>query len=394
MSRIGLFTYSTRPRGSVVHAACLAEALTRAKYDVTLFALNRGEQGFFRELSCEVQLFPAGEAPAQLDALIEQRIGEFLHGLEASSPELELVHAQDCLAANALLRARGSGRLALARSLLVRTVHHVERFESEYLLECQRRSILEADLLLSVSETTRQAVRAEFGRDSALVYNGVDCEQFVPLPAAQRDAVRAGLGLAPEDFVVLSVGGVEQRKNSLRCLAAFAALQQQQPRAVWVVVGGASILDHREFQGRFEAELARLAPATRQRIRRPGCVSDAELRRWYQASDTLLCPSEQEGWGLCVLEAMASELPVIVSSCPPFTEYVSEQTGILVEPTATPAIARALGCLARDPERCAQLGSAARRLAERFSWSRSATQHAEAYAHARGALVAGPQHAA
>jgi glycosyltransferase-like protein len=394
MSRIGLFTYSTRPRGSVVHAACLAEALTRAKHDVTLFALNRGEQGFFRELSCDVRLFPAAEAPADLDALIEQRIGEFLRGLEAANPELDLLHAQDCLAANALLRARSSNRLASARRLLVRTVHHVERFESEYLLACQRRSILEADLLLSVSETTRQAVRAEFGRESELVSNGVDCEHFVPLPAAQRDAVRAGLGLAPEDFVVLSVGGVEARKNSQRCLAAFAALREQQPRALWVVVGGASILDHREFQGRFEAELARLAPATRQRIRRPGCVSDAELRRWYQASDTLLCPSEQEGWGLCVLEAMASELPVIVSRRPPFTEYVSEQAGLLVEPEDTPAIAHAIACLAADPRRCAQLGRAGRRSAERFSWSRSAALHAEAYERARGALVLGPPHAA
>src|SRR6185295_19875568 len=121
---------------------------------------------------------------------------------------------QDCLAANALLRARSAGKFASAQCLLVRTVHHVERFESEYLVQCQRRSILEADLLLSVSETTRQAVRAEFGRESERVSNGVDCQQFAALPAAQRNTVRAGLGLAAEDFVVLSVGGVEARKNS------------------------------------------------------------------------------------------------------------------------------------------------------------------------------------
>src|SRR6185503_9708698 len=130
---------------------------------------------------------------------------EFLSGLTAADPELDLLHAQDCLAANALLRARASGRLALSHSPLLRTVHHVERFESAYLRECQRRSILEADLLLSVSEATRQAVRAEFGRESLPVSNGVDCEQFIALPAAQRQAARAGLELAADDFVVLSV---------------------------------------------------------------------------------------------------------------------------------------------------------------------------------------------
>jgi len=92
-----------------------------------------------------------------------------------------------------------------------------------------------------------------------------------------------------------------------------------------------------------------------------------------------------------VLEAMASELPVVVSRRPPFTEYVSEQTGLLLEPTDTQAIAHALGCLATDPRRCAQLGSAGRRSVERFSWSRSAALHAETYARARGALVNGPQ---
>ncbi|MBV9946792.1 MAG: MSMEG_0565 family glycosyltransferase, partial [Myxococcales bacterium] len=47
---VGLFTYSTLPRGSVVHTAALAEALHAAGCDVTVYALDKERRGFFRPL--------------------------------------------------------------------------------------------------------------------------------------------------------------------------------------------------------------------------------------------------------------------------------------------------------------------------------------------------------
>jgi glycosyltransferase-like protein len=384
MSHVGIFTYSTKPRGSVVHAACLGEALTRSGYDVTLFALDRGGQGFFRELDCDVCLLPAAEAPAELDQLIRQRIGELVSGLQAKAPRLDLLHAQDCLASNALLEVRAAAQLSIARCPLLRTVHHVERFESAYLLDCQRRSILEADRLLSVSEATEQAVRAEFGRQSQRVPNGVDSNRFQALGPQPRRQLRQRLGLDPRDFVVLSVGSIERRKNSVRSLAALAGLAEAGARVSWVVLGGASILDHRAYREEFDAALAALSPVARERIRLPGPVSDAELREWYQASDALLCPSEQEGWGLCVLEAMAAELPVVVADRAPFTEYVTERAGLLVDPTDVSAIQRALASLAADPELRSRLGAGGRQIAARHSWARSAALHGEQYQRALG----------
>ena len=59
MLSIGIFTYSTKPRGSVVHAACLAEALERRGAQVTLYALSKAGDGFFRPLSCALRLISA-----------------------------------------------------------------------------------------------------------------------------------------------------------------------------------------------------------------------------------------------------------------------------------------------------------------------------------------------
>ena len=130
MLSIGVFTYSIKPRGSVVHAVALTEALVAAGHDATLYALGKPGARLYRPLACPVVLLPAGAAPADPDALIQQRIGEFVDGCARLARRHDVVHAQDCLAANALLALRDRG---VGSGSIVRTVHHVERFESPYL---------------------------------------------------------------------------------------------------------------------------------------------------------------------------------------------------------------------------------------------------------------------
>src|SRR5271168_5209806 len=105
MLSIGLFTYSTRPRGSVVHAASLAEALVGLGHAVTLYALSKEGGHFHRPLACPVELIEAGQAPDDMDALIAQRIEEFGAGFRALQPRHDVFHAQDCLAASSLVAA-------------------------------------------------------------------------------------------------------------------------------------------------------------------------------------------------------------------------------------------------------------------------------------------------
>jgi glycosyltransferase-like protein len=379
MSRIGMFTYSTEPRGSVVHAACLSEALQRQGHDVTLFALSKQGRRFWRDIACEVRLIPAAEAPPDMDALIAQRIAELTRGLAALAPGLDVVHAQDCLVASALIEAR-RGQPGLRGRPLVRTVHHVERFESPYLAECQRRSVLGADVVLSVSRMTAEDVWRAFERTSQRVDNGVDMARFES--PAPRPLLRAALGIEPKSFVILSVGGVEKRKNSRRCLLGFATLFERATAARWIIAGGASVLDHRAYQGEFEADLAALPASIRGRVVRTGTLEERQLTELYQASDVLLGASEHEGFGLCVLEAMAARLPAIVPRRPPFTEYIPEHAARFVDPESTADIGRALSELEADPASRSRLGELGPILARAFSWERSAEQHARVYERA------------
>jgi len=377
-----MFTYSTQPRGSVVHAACLSEALARRAEEVTLFALSKNQGRLFREVACRVQLLPAAEAPAELDALIAQRIAELVRALSELAPELDVLHAQDCLVASALLEARRRSR-ALARCPLLRTVHHVERFESPYLAECQRRSISEADEVLTVSRTTDDDVWQAFRRRGLRVSNGVDVARFASAAARAGDA-RHALGLGADAFVVLSVGGVEQRKNSLRCLEAMSRVQAEAPDVVWLIAGGASVLDHRAYQAEFESRVAALPPMVRCRVRRTGIVSEQELTDLYGASDMLLCASEHEGFGLCVLEAAAARRPVVVSRQPPFTEYLPDRAALFVDPKSPDAIASAVLRLRGSPGLRARLAELGHAIARELTWERSAAEHSRAYRLALG----------
>jgi glycosyltransferase-like protein len=376
MLSVALLTYSTRPRGSVVHAAYLAEALTRLGVDTTLYALSKQGDRFFRDLSCKLQLLPAGPAPAQSQALIRQRIGEMAQGLAAFGKRGVVYHAEDCLAANGLSAARS----VLKPALLARTVHHVERFEDPYLAECQRRSVLEAERLFVVSQLTEREVRAEYGRGSVVIGNGVDLARFsAPAPEA-AGALRRRLGLSHEGVLVLSVGGVEPRKNSLAALEAVARVHAAHPNLVWVIAGGASIWDHSAEIQAFSRRLSELSPSLAERVIRLGTVEDRELGSWYAAADVLLCPSRQEGFGLCVLEALAAHTAVVVSDREPFVAWLDSSSARFVDPDSIGSIATGLLEVVRDAATRERLARSGRLVAERHGWQQVAEAHVTHYA--------------
>jgi glycosyltransferase-like protein len=374
MTSIGLFTYSTKPRGSVVHATYLAEALASRGHDVTLYALSKAGDRLYRDVSCPVVYLRAEAAPVDADALIAQRIREVAEGVARVRPRHDIYHAEDCLVASGLL----SMKSALALTPLVRTLHHLEHFESPYLRECQRRSILEADAVACVSRVSQRDVLAVLGRSCPIIGNGVDLARFAP-DAELAQWTRARFAVSDGQVVVLSVGGVEPRKNSLRALEAMAKVLKQHPSACWLIAGGASIWEHDDYRSVFRERLAALEPSIRERVVELGSVTERELSGLYQISQMLLCPSSQEGFGLCVLEALAARTAVVVSNAAPFTEYLTTETASFVDPASAVSIAEAVERLWCDAEHCSKLAIAGCELARAFSWDRVAIEHERLY---------------
>jgi glycosyltransferase-like protein len=374
MLSIGLFTYSTKPRGSVVHATYLAEALNRRGHDVTLYALSKAGDRLYREVGCKVVYLSAEKAPTEPDALIAQRVREVADGVARLRPRHDVYHAEDCLVASGLLAKRAELQL----KPLVRTLHHLEHFVSPYLRDCQRRSILEADAVACVSQVSQRDVQRELGRACPSIGNGVDIARFAEDLPLERET-RARFAIAADERIVLSVGGVEPRKNSFCALEALLPLLRQQPKLRWLIAGGDSIWEHDTYRAGFRDRLSRLEPALRGRILELGPVTERELTGLYGTSQVLLCPSLQEGFGLCVLEALAARTAVVVSEQAPFTEYLTPDVACFVRPASPASIADGLARLLQDEplrQRMVQAGVAH---VQKFSWRRVALEHERLY---------------
>lgn len=375
MFSIGIFTYSTKPRGSVVHATHLAEALLRRGHDVTLYALSKAGDTLYRDVACPVRYLSAAKAPTQPDALIRQRVSEVAAGLSALAPRHDVYHAEDCLVASGLLAKRAELKL----KPLVRTLHHLEHFVSPYLRDCQRRSILEADAVACVSRVSQRDVQLELGRACPIIGNGVDVERFA---ADQQlaEQTRARFGLTSNERVVLSVGGVEPRKNSFCALEAMVPVLRARPDVRWLIAGGDSIWEHDAYRAAFRDRLSKLELALRARIVELGPVAERELTGLYGISQILLCPSLQEGFGLCVLEALAAGSAVVVSAAEPFTEYLTPAVASFVEPASPASIAEGVAGLLDDDARRGQLARAGQEHARGFAWREIAAEHERLYA--------------
>jgi glycosyltransferase involved in cell wall biosynthesis len=181
--------------------------------------------------------------------------------------------------------------------------------------------------------------------------------------------------------VFLAVGGVEERKNTLRILQAFARVHANVSSARLVIAGGASLLDHDAYQAEFARALASSGLPGRAVIR-TGPIADALMPALYRAADALVFPSVKEGFGLVVLEAMASGIPVVTSRIAPFTEYLDDHDVLWCEPDDVESIAVAMTA-SLDPSRRATLVGCGLRLAARHGWRSVAQAHLPVYADLR-----------
>lgn len=369
--RIAMLTHSTNPRGGVVHAMELCAALAGLGHKPVLHAPDARGTGFFRIPPCPAEAFPVAPAAASMTAMVEQRIADYVRHFEAAGADgFDLFHAHDGISGNALATLKARGKIPG----FVRTVHHVDSFADPRLVALQARSIREADGWLTVSRTWQAHLAAAFGIAADLCGNGVDTARFRPAPDGREETLRARLGLGPGP-VFLSVGGVEARKNSVRILEAFLQLRALRPDIQLVIAGGASLLDHTACQIEFRAILAGGGAAG---VHLTGPLADEDMAPLYRLAHALVFASVKEGFGLCVLEAMACGVPAIVSRIAPFTEYLGDGDALWCDPLRPASIADAMA-LSLQPDARARFARAGIAVAARHGWPAVARAHLPLY---------------
>lgn len=381
---VALVTYSTRPRGGVAHTLALGEAMHALGQDVLIVGLGDPVAGFFRPVQAPTHIVPAPAVTGDLEAKVAANIDALEAGLGQIVPGHPILHTQDCISARAAARVRDAG----AQARVIRTVHHVDDFESEVLVNCQIQAILEPDQILVVSEIWQDILRSDYGVESVVVPNGVDVARYRRADPAIVAKLRARVGATGRP-ILLAVGGIEPRKGSDTLVAAVAELvRSRTPAPVLVVLGGHSFQDHRAYREQVLATVAPLGLTLGTDIVELGSVPEEEMSAWYAAADVLTFPSVKEGFGLAALEAMAAGTPVVTSDLPVFREWMVPGRDALLTPVGdVGALAKAVGDVLDDEVLRTRLITSGIVLADRRTWTASAHRHLELYAQNSSAIA-------
>jgi len=363
------------PGGVNDHVRHLAVELQRKGHETRIFApSSRSDVGFdsarFYRIGTPIAI-PVNDSVARITlsfhlanrvkAIIEEERFDVLHFHEPLMPALPMTMLRISTTAN------------------VGTFHAFARSNVGYYYG---RPVLKPYLghlhsAIAVSEPARAFVNRYF-RDFPLrvIPNGVDLELYRPGLAPIRH-------LRDENLNILFVGRLEKRKGLGDLLRAYRAMVERVPRTRLIVVGDGPL------RGKVESYVARHHLPN---VVLAGYVPDKVKPRYYNSADIFCAPATgAESFGIVLLEALASGLPVVATEVPGYMSVLEPgKDSVAVEPKNWRELAASLVILARDPELRARLAGYGVDKARRYSWDRVASEVVEVYNDARAALAAEP----
>ena len=373
--RLALLTYSTKPRGGVVHSLELAEALSRQGVDVHLFALGSPGTSFFRPTSVPFTLFPAVDQARSLDEKVFASVASMAEGLAGLRDTFDLIHAQDCISGRAAVQVSRSGPVIP----VIRTVHHIDDFTTQALIDCQRQAIVEPDRILVVSQTWQSTLQDDYGVPADIVPNGVRPERFPQISELQRTSLRESVGVT-DGKLILAVGGVEPRKGSRELFQALGILKSRGHQIHLAILGGHSFQDYEDYRQEAIGLLPSLGLELGRDVITVGTVDEQALGQWFRAADVLAYPSTKEGFGLVALEGLAADLPVVASSIPVFKEFLTDGVSALLPETGNPeAISDAIESILLSNDLRSRLIAGGQSVLADYTWEASAIKHCRIY---------------
>ncbi len=320
-----------------------------------------------------LRFLDAGPAEPVAKGRHEEFVEDFRSEL-ARLPRYDVLHAHHWfsgMAALPLARELGIPHVQSFHSIAAESttpLSHGERAESPGRLAGEARLAAESDAVVAISAAEADTAITRLGARPdrvSIVPPGVDGTLFHPL-----DGPRAGRPTA------VVAGRLHPLKGFDLAIETIAAVAPEL-RPELVIAGDVSV-DY----DRYAEELAALARdlGVADDVRFVGPQSRVGLATLFRESSLVLVPSHSETYGLVALEAAASGVPTVVAASGGLREAVVDgETGIVIDSRDPQVWGAAVSFILGDPERLAQLGSAARRRAERFDWQRSGDALVDVY---------------
>lgn len=367
--RVAMMTYRTLPRGGVVHSSKLAEYLSKLNVDVELFSLfdtneQKGNEDveFYRPLQVPCKIFSFEPKSKNVITYVNQMINEYVENLPK---DFDLYHTHDCVGGNALYIMKKKG---LIHSSTIRTVHHVDTFRSKKFLDFQETAVRYCDHKMVVSKYWQRYLKKKLNIDAYLVYNAIETELFNPSVDGNAIREKHELGDRP---LVLFVGGLEPRKGLEYILMALELVQKKVPEVQLIGIGKGAFTSYPGEETFFNVLIKRLG--LEDHVEFVFDIDDNELAKYYAACDVFALPSRMEGWGLSIMEAMATGKPVVATKVGGIPELVENKiNGYLCNPGDVTAIAKRIIHLLKNEDVAERMGKEGVRKASSYSWEKTA----------------------
>jgi phosphatidyl-myo-inositol alpha-mannosyltransferase len=372
--RIGLVSpYDfASPGGVNEHIRPLARQLRNLGHEVRIFApSSRADVDFdtarFYRIGTPIAI-PVNDSVARITlsfhladrvaAIVEQERFDVLHFHEPLMPALPMTMLRMSTTANV-----GTFH-AFARSNV--GYYYGRRWLEPYLAYLHRG--------IAVSEPARDFLHQYFPQyPLRVIPNGIDVDAFKPGQAPIRH-------LRDDSVNILFVGRLEKRKGLFDLLRGYEFMRSRVPKSRLIVVGDGPL------RSKVESYISRHRLPD---VVLAGYVPDTVLPRYYCSADIFCVPATgAESFGIVLLEAMASGLPVVATEIEGYMSVLEPgRDSMTVQPKGWAELGSALIILARDAELRRRMGAYGHEKARRYSWEVVASQIVEVYQEARGALA-------
>ncbi|HUJ32847.1 MAG TPA: glycosyltransferase family 4 protein [Candidatus Acidoferrum sp.] len=233
--------------------------------------------------------------------------------------------------------------------------------------QAERPVVREIDRVVTLDHRVKTIIERYYGRPAEVVRSGVDAASFQRQPDA-RGKIRARHGIAATDVLLLWLGILEPHRRLEDAIEALRLLHLGgETQFCLLIAGSAAIAPGYARRLQKLVERYQLSCAVQFHLE---AVPESEMADYYSAADGLVYLAENQCWGLGVFEALACDLPVIVSrSCGAHEVLEHRRTALLVSPRSPEELARAFADLARMPGCGRSLASEARvRVLEQITW--------------------------
>lgn len=167
-----------------------------------------------------------------------------------------------------------------------------------------------ADAVIAVSDETKQdLLKLGVKTPIYVIYNMINTEAYRPQKDSKRNA-RKKLGFRDDDWIIVSNGQVQPRKR----VDIFVNLASEMPKDKFAWIGG---IPFKAAAASYES-MKKIMTEAPKNVQFTGVIDPTEVKDYFHAADVFIMPSDQETFGLAIVEAAASDLPVVLRDTPDY----------------------------------------------------------------------------